>query len=394
MRNNPGWPLLLTSFINKSGTIGLYLLPMLLIEKNLSIAESSLILGLVKASLFIGHFIGGVSSDRLGLRFTVNSSFLISAIGLAGLPFFDSAWLILLCGVFAQAGTAMFTSASRILLSELVARTNFQTALAWLRGTNNLAQMVSSFIAYVFSSMGLKFLFLFDATTSFIALLFGAKWMPDSQEHKKEHKDLKLIAILRDEKFWKDPQTKRYFAIITILFFFFIIYDLCFTGVSAKCKIIWGSKGIEYFTYFNLINTMIGGLLAIPAAQYFKDVRKAFPLGFLLVSAGGLLALNTDHSLIQILIGGLLFSFGEIIFASLSQFIMIEETPKYAKGTFYGFSLILQSAGRVIGSAIMFPLVIAENHSLFIVPLCLLFGAISLGFYLKLRSNQIPNPVT
>ena len=387
MRNSPGWPLIVTSFINKSGTIGLYLLPMLLIEKNLSIAESSLILGAVKASLFLGHITGGMSSDRLGLRFTVNSSFLISAIGLAALPFADAAWLILLFGVLAQAGTAMFTSASRILLSELVEKTSFQSALAWLRGTNNLAQVISSFVAYMFSSMGLKFLFLFDATTSFIALLFGAKWMPDSKKHKEQSSQPKLLTILKDPNFWKHQQTKRYFLIISMLFFFFFIYDLSFMGVSAKCKIIWGEKGVQYFTYFNLINAVLCGLLAIPSAKLFQDVKKAFPLGFLLATAGGALALNTENSLIQILIGGFLFSLGEIVFASLSQFVMIEETPPYAKGTFYGFSLVLQSAGRVLGSALMFPMVIAENYSLILLPTCLLFGAISLTAYLKLKAK-------
>ena len=138
-----------------------------------------------------------------------------------------------------------------------------------------------------------------------------------------------------------------------------------------------------------MINAVLCGLLAIPSAKLFQDVKKAFPLGFLLATAGGALALNTDDSLIQILIGGFLFSLGEIVFASLSQFVMIEETPPYAKGTFYGFSLVLQSAGRVLGSALMFPMVIAENYSLILLPVCLLFGAISLTAYLKLKAKTI-----
>lgn len=393
MFKNPAWPLVLTSFINKSGTIGLSLLPMLLIEKNISVAESSFIMGAVKASLFLGHIMGGVGSDRIGLRFTVNTSFFICGLGLALLPFADSAWLILLCGIFAQAGTAMFTSASRILLSELVAKTSFQSALAWLRSANNLAQVISSAIASIFASMGLKFLFLFDAVTSFIALIFGAKWMPDSHAHKQIKDQPKLFSILKDPQFWKQPQTKRYFLIIGMLFCFFIIYDLAYLGISAKCKILWGNDGIRYFTYFNLINTTFCGLLAIPATRIFQDVRKAFPLGFILVAAGGALALNTE-SLWQILIGGFLFSLGELIFSTLSQFTMIEETPPFAKGTFYGFSLVLQSAGRVIGSAMIFPLVIAENYSLAIIPICLLFGGISLGTYIKLKADQSANPAT
>jgi len=393
MFKNPAWPLVLTSFINKSGTIGLSLLPMLLIEKNLSVAESSLIMGAVKASLFIGHIMGGVGSDRIGLRFTVNTSFFICGLGLVLLPFADSAWLILVCGVFAQAGTAMFTSASRILLSELVAKTSFQSALAWLRSANNLAQVISSLVASLFASMGLKFLFLFDATTSFIALIFGAKWMPSSQTHKKETNQPKLFSILKDPNFWKLSQTKRYFLIIGMLSFFFIIYDLAYLGVSAKCKILWGNDGIRYFTYFNLINTTFCGLLAIPATRIFQDVRKAFPLGFILVAAGGALALNTE-SLWQILIGGFLFSLGELVFSTLSQFTMIEETPPYAKGTFYGFSLVLQSAGRVVGSAMIFPFVIADNYSLSIIPICLLVGAICLGTYLKLKADQSVKPAT
>ena len=58
-------PLITTSFINKTGTIGLSLVPMILVERHLSAGQSSLVMTLIKASTLGGTLLGGLSSDRL-----------------------------------------------------------------------------------------------------------------------------------------------------------------------------------------------------------------------------------------------------------------------------------------------------------------------------------------
>src|SRR6185503_16512821 len=80
-------PLLLTSFTNKMGSIGLSLIAILLVEKGATTAQGSFVLACLKAMIVTGTLVGGALSDRVGPRTLVLGAFLLSAIGLAGLPF-------------------------------------------------------------------------------------------------------------------------------------------------------------------------------------------------------------------------------------------------------------------------------------------------------------------
>ncbi|MFN7135857.1 MAG: MFS transporter, partial [Myxococcales bacterium] len=136
-------PVLLTTFVNKVGAVGLSLLPMLLVERALPSETSSLVMGLVKAAVLLGSFAGGWVADRAGLRVALVSSFAIAGTGLALLPL-ASDWVVLAAlAMLAQLGNAMFHSPARLLVTSAVAPEHQREAIGWLRGAVNGGQIVS-----------------------------------------------------------------------------------------------------------------------------------------------------------------------------------------------------------------------------------------------------------
>src|SRR4051812_41200248 len=93
-------PVTLTSFVNKAGTIGLSIIPVVLVERKISVDQSAWIMGSIQAASLVGVLGGGWLSDVLGLRGTLLLSFLISGLGLAAVPFTSTALaLAFVCAV-------------------------------------------------------------------------------------------------------------------------------------------------------------------------------------------------------------------------------------------------------------------------------------------------------
>src|SRR5688500_12282731 len=91
--------LYLTSFANKCLNIGLVLIPMLLVEQELSTTTSSWVMGLVKTAAVTGSILGGWFSDRIGLKQTLVLAFFLSALGLFALPLTTNVVLLCVAGM-------------------------------------------------------------------------------------------------------------------------------------------------------------------------------------------------------------------------------------------------------------------------------------------------------
>src|SRR3990167_6786949 len=189
------FPLVITSFVNKCGTIGLNLLPMLLVERQISAGDSSLVMTLVKVAAVGGLFLGGWTSDRLGMKKTILFSFIISGITLALIPFTPDLFTLTLASIVSSGAIAMFPAASRLLLVELVPFHLQQESIAWLRTALNFGQVVCYSIGTIFSRWGILILFLFDSCTSILAAGIGAKILP-----RLEVTQQKVSSVSSEEK--------------------------------------------------------------------------------------------------------------------------------------------------------------------------------------------------
>jgi DHA1 family multidrug resistance protein-like MFS transporter len=377
-----GLPIIATSFVNKTGAIGLSLLPMILVEKSFSAADASLTMATVKSSILVGTLLGGYASDRFGVRLIFLASFFFQAFGLAMLPYSYNIAFIMLAGVIAQMGNSFFQATSRLLLKNLVPQNHQQEGIAWLRTGNNLGQVISYSLGAMLASLGTTALILFDSFTSFVAFFAGLRWIPKTSAISAEN--------LRSGDLNVNENTWRLFILYGIFISgFTFLYELFMVGTAAKFRLLFGSEGLRIFSAAMVVNTLLCVLLSVPSSRFFRNPKKSLPLGFALMSLGAGLTFFDFQNIYSIYAGVFLFTFGEIIFGSLSQYVLLKIIPgKRGHGLVYSSATTMQGVARILAGTVAFPLVVYGNYSTWIY----LLGIFPFLILFHVIRNELPAP--
>lgn len=375
------FPLLFTSFVNKCGAIGLNLLPMLLVERHIGTGDSSFVMTLVKIAYVFGTFFGGWICDRVSLKSSVILSFTLAAIGLGFIPVTKSLTVLAICAVIGQIGQAMFQSPARLLILGMVHPDKHQESIGWLRTANNLGLIISYGLGAVFSQFGILALMLFDSVTSLLAAILGWKTVPRTGKF-----DVTPKKIPEDHK-ENSPQGPIYWNLLALCALtiggYSFLYDIFMVSSAAKFKILFGDKGLSVFSTMMVVNTTLCALFAVWASKIFKNPAVVFPAGLAMTAAGAALVVGTDGSYVMIFLGVALFTFGEIVFASLASFTLIKIMPNVKdRGSIYGLALVIQALGRIAGGGLAFPMVVHGNHP---VAFVLISGSIFIGMSFFMR---------
>jgi hypothetical protein len=344
-------PVLSTSFINKCGTIAISLLPMLLVERHVSTSSASLVMTAVKAALIGGILLGGWICDRFGLKPAVILSFSVAGIGLCFMAWGPSLATLCAFAVMGQLGQAMFRSPLRLMLTEMIPVELQQESIGWLRGANNLGQIVSYSIGSVFASLGIPLLILFDGITSLVAAIAGLKFLPRTRH-----------SPVRPGVPFKVPW--RLFVLCAlILGGFMFMYELFMVGAAARCKLLFGASGLRLFATLMVVNTLLCSFFAVLASRLSRNPSIIFPFGILLVTAGACLFFNAGTNQKLLFFSMLLLTSGEILFTALAPFVLIRILPTVGiRGSLYSGALVIESLGQWLAAALAFPLVVHGNY--------------------------------
>jgi MFS family permease len=352
-------PIIATAFVNKCGSIGLSLLAMVLVERNISSSNSSVLLGFVQSTGLFGLILGGWLADRIGFRAVMLFSLGMMALGFFGIPYSASFFALGLAAAIAQIGTVFYQSSVRMVLVDAVEPSERQEAMGWLKTGNNLGQVFSYSAGAVLWKAGTSFLMFLDGGTSLFALGVGMFYLPRGRAKQK--------SAIENRPNPARPTTQaqwRLFIFFTILLAgFSFMEELFMIGSSALFKVRFGSEGLHVFSVMMTVNTIICTLLAIPAAKIFKGAVSAFYFGLAFFALGSIMALSSAHSHALIYLGMLILTLGEISFTSMSQFVAIEMLPQAkSQGALYGMSLTLQMLGKICSGLLAFPLIVDGTH--------------------------------
>lgn len=341
------WALIISSFINKSGELAISLLPMLLIERQVTTSEASMIMGLTKAAQMGGFYFGGLLSDFFGYKAIILASYFLGFLGFTLLPFLRSNILITFFAICAQFGSSLFNPSSRALVKEL-SGPSLKTNMAWLRTASNLGQVVSSIFGIILGPLGLIIPFLVDGITSFLALVIGFFALQNAKTNLPHSNG--------------DSITQKGYYLYSIgLAFFYFIYELGFLSFSGFGKLALGNDGIRAFGVVLLVNTFLCGILAVPAAHLFHKPKKSLVIGFLLISFGMLLLTLLPKTILFFALCSLIMTVGEVVFSVHAQtLLLVNSSGKSNKH--YGISLMIQSMGRFMAGVALFPFVLTSNY--------------------------------
>jgi MFS family permease len=167
-------PLLTVTLVNRMATIGLSLLPALLVEREAGPLAAAVSMGISRAGITVGTVGGGVAADRYGLKPTLIASMVVTGLGVAGMGLRGPLWVLVLFAVVAQIGTGVFPTVARLILMELVPISEQREALAWQRSTANLGLVVSFGLGAVLGTQ-VALLLALDALASFSAAALAVR---------------------------------------------------------------------------------------------------------------------------------------------------------------------------------------------------------------------------
>ena len=344
-------PLVATSFINKAGAIGLTLLPVLLVERGTSTLRASVVMGAVKAAGPAGVLLGGLWSDRAGVRTVVLVALALQGAALGLLPVAPTLLAIAACGVVARFGEALFQSPARMLLTDRVAFAEQYEAMGWLRSANNAGQLVCFTIGALAAGFGLAPLLWFDSATSLAALTVGSRWLQRG-----------LAPQPRSTPPAEAPRPGSWTPALLVAMAigaFVCVYELFLVGGAASYRERFGPHGIALFSEAMIVDTVLSAFFAVWAARHLRQPALALPVGGALTALGAALALMPSSSTLPVFAGVLVLTVGEIVFTSRCSTILLQLVPTTSRrGGAYAALLVVQDLGRIAGGALAFPLIV------------------------------------
>ncbi|MBI2520746.1 MAG: MFS transporter [Bdellovibrio sp.] len=341
--------LVVSSFVNKCGNMGLQLLPMLLIEKNFTVSTASFIMGFTKSVAPLGSFFSGNIIVFLGAKFVLLTTFILSAISMGLIPFLHSPFLLGLFAVTANFAATIYNPVARNIIKETCPPLQLKKYLAWLRSASNLGQVVSSAMAIFLGKMGLMILFLFDAVTSLMAFFIGRIYIQNNKSDKRHD-------VINDSG--QSFIAEGYYTYTLLMAVYFFIYELGFLSFSAMAKLNFGDKGISAFGIAMIINTFLCGTLAVPAARYLSSGKIWITVGFILTVLGPLVLTFLPKTILVLAFGAFLITSGEILVAVFSQTLLLQNCGGKIGQIHYGRGLTIQKTGNFLAGVILFPVVV------------------------------------
>jgi predicted MFS family arabinose efflux permease len=355
-------PVLLTTFTNKVGSIGLSLIPILLVRRGVSTAEGSLVLSLLKITILAGTLAGGALCDRFSSRTLVLTALLLSATGLGFLPFQKTLGMIILFGVLGQIAEALLNVVQRLLLMGQVDSSLQKEALGWLRMVNNFAQIFSYSVGAAAARFGVMPLMLFDSATSLGAFCVGRKILPPDDSSAEGHG-----RGLAGGKGGAPASKTAFFSFALVLMGWALFYELFLEGGAGRLEALHPGEGLRRFSYMMVLNTTLCAAFSVRAAKFFEKSWAAITGGLVLTAAGIIIAAWGMASQAWVLGGMLLITLGEMMLGAVAQYTLMRMTPgEQNSGFSYSLGLTLMQCGRIAGAALAFPLLIhAADLSIF-----------------------------
>jgi len=393
-------PLLVTALVNRMGTIGLTLIPALLVQHQLSATTSSWIMTTSRIGMILGTLFSGWIVDQKGPKQTLLWALILSSIGLFALPLVTQAPLLAFFALVAQGGNAMYPSSMRLLLVRLVdGESQQKVALGWVRMVNNLGQVVSYGIGALAGGWGLIPLFWLDSATGIISAKYAAAKIPAKAEN--------LVTQVNGPVLWWDPTSlfrqsirsqqerlKTALGLGALGMGFSFFYDLFMISSAARLSQELGPDGVSWFSLTMLTNTALCALLAVKATRIFIYPERVIPLAVFFAFLANWICFGTipdcsQGMLYSTFIAILVLTGAELAFFATSTFALLQWIPKSPyQGRIHSLLVLLQVTGRLIAASISFPVILQGDQTLVRITLTsilTLMAAITLWVYPRVK---------
>lgn len=302
---------------------------------------------MVGIAAVLGSLAGGFAADRLGGRRSAVSSLLLAALcmGLLATPDVSSLWVEILASINVFMMSASVPPVLNALTGGLVAHEQVTTFAAY-RLALNLGTVICALLATTLLNAPVHILIIMESVVCIITAVIFHIGMGNSASSKSEINP-DYIRTKQDIQILKNLRGLFPTFIFSILMFPVFAVFIQFTSTVPLTL-----ENKSNFPMLIIINASMVIVLQVLIGKIVSRLLWVIPLviGVLLVF-GGLVIMGTTQEMSQLIIGVILFSLGEMIFAPMTNAITSMLSPIKSQSAAQGLIQAAQSAGFSFGPA-------------------------------------------
>lgn len=340
----PVWILFAGVFLNKFGTFVVPFLALYLTRRGFTAGEAGLALGAYGLGRLGATFLGGHLADTLGRRKTIVLSMVLAALSMVLLSQARSLTAIVLFTGMASLTGELYLPACAALLADLVPEHRRVTAYATYRMAFNAGWAFGPAVAAFLAAHSFTWLFIGDALSSVLFGVVAWCWLPRNvRSAEAEVGWIEAWGVLK-----RDRRIHR--VALATVFIGLVVHQLVSTyGLHVT------TLGYSDATYGALLS--LNGVLVVLFELWVTTRSRRYPsrrvmaVGYLLMGAG--LVLNAAfHGLPSLVIGMIVFTFGEMIYAPIAGAYVAGLAPARLRGRYMGAWGFSNSLSLTLGPAL------------------------------------------
>ncbi len=337
------WILFGGTFINRFGTFVMPFLAIYMARNGFTPAQAGMAVSSYGAGHIFAAMLGGHMADRIGRRYTIAASMLLSSASMLALSQARALPAILILSFTTGLCAELYRPAATALLGDLVPPDQRIAAFGMYRFAINLGFAAGPATAGLLANKSFFYVFLGDAITSLLFGIVAFALLPHG--NRSQRKDEQPAEALR-------------VAVKDRALMYFLAATLCLTWVEFQLHTTLPLHitrlGFSYSTYGTLIS-LNGAMivvfeLLITAWAQTKRQQPLIAIGYALSCIGfAMTGLATGFPMLAVTV--VVWTIAEMIYAPASGAYVTSLAPDRYRGRYMGLWHSTWSAGMVLGPA-------------------------------------------
>jgi MFS family permease len=346
VRGIPGtaWILVTGIFINSAGDFLLLFLALYVKKLGYSAALSGSVIGLFQLGRVGAGVLGGILADRVGRRFTIVLSMLLSAAAALSFTQAHSLTSVLVLAPIAGLVGGGYRPAANAMLGDVLPEEHRLVGYGAMGVGFNLGAAVAGILGGFLATQSFDLVFITDAITAVgfaaIALFFLPPGKVSQESHDTTGGSGSAFPIIK-----RDLQ---FLLLLLSVFLISMVYIQWVAGVPLQV-VAYGHTPAVYGALWTIASVWIL-LFQLPLLAFGKRFPTPYVIavGYLLFGLGCEL-INVGPAVETLVLAISVMSFGELLFWSSIPAYVSELAPARVRGRYQGAALTTDNLGRAIG---------------------------------------------
>jgi predicted MFS family arabinose efflux permease len=316
-----------------------------------NIATAGSIISCYGIGAIAGGFVGGRLSDKLSPAKISAYSLMIQAIGYLMLIKITTLHLLMLDVFFLGTAAYSFITSNYLWVLSQCKNNESQKlkSINLLSTASNLGLGISAIIISLMYNYGFKNIFLISGA---LILLLAFYIFFQEKKELKEPDQIESAQEIRNEIKTNHDKYVKWLILACVLLIGSIVSQLSST-YPVFIQNAFPEMGIKSVSILFTINSLLVILFETPIGNIFGNYNKILMVGIGSFFIGlGMFLLSLSFSFSLAIASCVIYTFGEIIFFCMAQFIYYQRAPRKRKGHGLGIYRMVYASSRVIGPAI------------------------------------------